>query len=74
MISGETFIKSKMEYEYSYLGDDFKVWEYDPKLPIKLSSKVVPNITVKWLSSYSGQFELKCGDYTKTIVVESLFK
>ena len=73
IISGEVFIKPKMEYEYSYLGENFTKWEYDAKLPIKISSTNSPNITIKWLSSYSGQFDLKCGDYTKTIVVESLF-
>ena len=30
-------------------------------------------ISLKWIGSYSGQFELKYGDYVKTIVVESLF-
>lgn len=73
IIFGETFIKPKIEYEYSYKGDNFTKWEYDAKLPIKLSSVNTPDIKIKWLSSYSGQFELKCGDFTKTIVVESLF-
>ena len=30
-------------------------------------------ITLKWTSSYSGQFDLTYGPITKTIVVESLF-
>ena len=34
---------------------------------------VEQTISIKWNSAYCGQFELAYGDYTKTIVVESLF-
>ena len=73
IITGETFIKPKQEYIYSYKGPNFITWDYDKKLPLKVSSLNNSEITIKWLSSYSGQFDLKCGEYSKTIVVESLF-
>ena len=72
LIKGETFIKPKVEYKYSYEGSAFSQWEYDKKLPLKV---VIDgsNLTLKWLSTYSGQFDLKCGEEVKTIIVESLF-
>jgi len=73
IIVGETFIRPKEEYTYSFKGPNFTSWTYDKTLPIKVSGLNTTDITIKWLSSFSGQFELKCGDYTKTIVVESLF-
>ena len=73
LIQGETFIKPKIAYTYAYTGDNFSGWEYDKTLPLKISSNTPEEITLKWLSSYSGQFELKCGGYVKTIVIESLF-
>ena len=74
LISGETFIKPKREYIYTYTGiDDSNIeWELDEKLPIEYSVNN-KNITLKWTASYSGQFELKIKDICKTIVVESLF-
>lgn len=72
LIKGETFIKPKVEYEYNYTGQDFSQWEYNKKLPLKVSING-SNLTLKWLSTYSGQFDLKCGEETKTIIVESLF-
>ena len=72
-IVGETFIKVKKTY--SYLCAAAGEWHVDRKYPVVI--KVDPNdatkITLKWDSSYSGQFELSCGDYSKTIMVESLF-
>ena len=41
--------------------------------PTIIEKGVNNSVTIKWESSYSGQFELSCGGYTKTIVVESLF-
>ena len=80
VIVGDTFIKPKREYSYtcSAIIPNGK-WAVDKKYPIEVVS-VTKNargrsvITLKWTSSYTGQFELFYGDdYKKTIVVESLF-
>ena len=73
LIQGDTFIKPKGIYEYEYLGDGEASWFIDKtKYPIEY--KVDGNIlTLRWTVGYSGQFEIQCGDLTKTIVVESLF-
>ena len=85
LIIGETFIRPKKEYvyyaDYSLEG---KWYFSNDKLPIE--KKIFKDeqgrkaIKIKWLSSYSGQFDLWYGDdagpfadYKKTIVVESLF-
>lgn len=71
-IIGEVFIKPKKTYTYEYTGDNEGQWKWDKKLPLE----VKPNgkiITVKWATTYSGQFILTFGDIDKTIVVESLF-
>ena len=75
-ISGETFIKPSKEYIYTLgMATDAK-WEVDKKYPVKLEpftdEKGNACVKLKWISSYSGEFELKIGKYTKTIVVESL--
>lgn len=73
LISGETFIKPKREYVYIYTGLNADgEWIIDKKLPIEYS---IDNnkLTLIWTASYSGQFEIKYKDLTKTIVVESLF-
>lgn len=74
MISGETFIKPKRLYTYTYTGLDAgsAVWRLDKNLPIEYTTNG-KSITLKWVGNYSGQFELKFRDLTKTIVVESLF-
>lgn len=74
-IVGKTFIKPKIAEEYYFDGALRQEWKYDHKLPIKfiIDDDDIRRCTVKWLSNYSGQFELKYGDYSKTIVVESLF-
>lgn len=73
-IVGETFIKPKRQYEYTFDGNAIGEWSIsDPKLPIELlqSGKTAQ---VRWLNTYSGQFDLwYAGAYKKTIVVESLF-
>ena len=76
-INGETFIKPKMEYIYT-LGREFNLpWKVEKGVPVKLEPFVDENnftcVKVKWLSTYSGQFDLMIGNYKKTIVVESLF-
>lgn len=72
LIQGQVFIKPKFEYTYKYVGDEIAAWSYDSNLPIEtiINDNI---ITIKWLKSYSGQFDLKYGLTTKTIVVESLF-
>lgn len=73
LITGETFIKPKGEYEYKYTGLVEASWSVDPKYPV--TYEIIDNrtIKVKWQPGYSGQFEIQYGDITKTIVVESLF-
>lgn len=74
LISGETFIKPKREYTYIYTGlSSDGIWELDKNLPIEYRINEDQSITIKWIASYSGQFDLKIFDLTKTIVVESLF-
>ena len=76
-IIGETFIKPKVSQIYTFSGSLHDDWSWDKTLPIEY--EVFDNedghccIKLKWISNYSGQFDLSFGDYTKTIVVESLF-
>ena len=74
-IVGEKFIKPKKTYEYEFNGDDVLEWHVDEKYPIILilNERDPKKISIKWLDSFSGQFDLYYGDYKKTIVVESLF-
>lgn len=75
IISGETFIKPKKTYEYSFIGKDIYNWHVDKKYPvtIQIDPQNQKHISIKWNSPYCGQFELEYGEYKKTIVVESLF-
>ena len=75
MIVGETFIKPKKTFTFSYVGSAVANWEVDRKYPviITVNPENEKEITLKWNSGYSGQFELKYGNIVKTIVVESLF-
>ena len=72
MIYGETFIKPKKIYEFVYRGREEAEWIIDSKLPIqtKIDGR---KIQLVWTEVLSGQFELKYGETSKTIVVESLF-
>ena len=74
-IQGETFIKPKRTYSYSFVGRVAALWKVDEKYPIKLEfdENDPRNVKITWTGSYSGQFDLSYGDFTKTIVVESLF-
>ena len=74
-IQGEVFIKPKKTYKYSCNISQQGQWDYDKKLPLKVTilEEENPTIELKWTSSYSGQFDLFYGDLKKTIVVESLF-
>ena len=74
-IVGETFIKVKKTYEYTFDGISKADWFIDKKYPVQytVDSKNPRKIYLMWDTSYSGQFELCYGKYLKTIVVESLF-
>lgn len=74
-IQGETFIKPKRTYEYEFNGFISTYWIVDEKVPVKLTAnpKDPRKVSLQWISNYSGQFELTYGEYSKTIVVESLF-
>lgn len=85
IIIGETFIKPKKEYIY-YIEDALYGQWYisDTKLPVTMKAFEDENgrnaVSIKWDSTYSGQFDIWFGDdtgplfdYKKTIVVESLF-
>ncbi len=84
LILGESFIKPKKTYEYRINADMNLDWFVDKKYPVKLVEEDDIDyhvVKLQWLSNYSGQFELCYGNkdypespnYTKTIVVESLF-
>lgn len=72
-IWGETFIKPKREYEYIYRGKQEREWYVDTKKYPIVYSIDGDKITLTWNATYSGQFELQCGELTKVVVVESLF-
>lgn len=74
-IIGETFIKVKKSYNYYFDGSLAAEWRVEKGCPVELipDEKDPRNITIKWTSPYSGQFDLYYGDFSKTIVVESLF-
>ena len=71
-IGGEIFIRPKKSYIYKYIGEEVANWSFDNRLPIeaKINDK---EITIKWTTTYTGQFVLQYGTQEKTIVVESLF-
>lgn len=75
LIEGETFIKPRKKYAYTYKGINNSTWSIDPSYPVKytINPDKTNEITLEWNNSYSGQFELVYGNFTKTIVVESLF-
>lgn len=74
-ISGETFIKSKIEYEYITPVKEEGQWSIKSNSPVQLivDKENPKKCKIKWIKGFSGQFELCYGDYSKTIVVESLF-
>lgn len=85
VIVGETFIKPKKEYIYYIESALYGQWYVsDNNLPIQKEifedEQGRTAIKIKWMTTYSGQFDLWYGDsdgplldYKKTIVVESLF-
>ena len=74
-ISGETFIKPKLEYTYVTPSKEKGNWSINYKCPVQLivSRNNPKECKIKWIRPISGQFELSYGKYSKTIVVESLF-
>ena len=74
LIQGESFIKPKGAYEYTFTGEEPAVWSIDKsKYPIEYKEINDKTIRLRWNSSYSGQFDIICNNITKTVVVESLF-
>ena len=72
-IIGETFIKPKREYEYEYIGNLVGKWSIKENYPIKLVQDG-KKVKLRWLNTYSGQFDLIYANcFKKTIVVQSLF-
>lgn len=72
-IVGETFIKPKREYEYEYIGNLVGKWSVKENYPIELIQDG-KKVKLRWLDTYSGQFDLiYAGCFKKTIVVQSLF-
>ena len=72
-IVGETFIKPKKEYEYEYIGNLVGKWSVKENYPIKLIQDG-KKVKLRWLNTYSGQFDLIYANcFKKTIVVQSLF-
>lgn len=75
-IKGPTFIKPLIEYNYKFIGTFKTKWELvDSKVPVEMviDADDPTQMTLKWTSSYSGQFDIRCSGRTQTIVVESLF-
>ena len=74
-IDGDTFIKVKKTYIYKFKGIANSSWKVQKDRPVKYSidEEDPTTIYIMWDSSYSGEFDLSYGNYTKKIVVESLF-
>ena len=82
-IIGDVFIKPKREYVYYIKASAQGQWYVDKRVPVPVSlvpftdEKNRPAVKVKWGTTYQGQFDLHYSvedkDYSKTIVVESLF-
>lgn len=72
LILGKGFIKPKIKMTYTYEGFDNPNWSIDSRYPVvyEVNGR---SIELVWFKSYSGQFDLKCNDAVKTIVVESLY-
>ena len=71
-IKGETFIRPKKTYTFTYEGKESGQWIYDTTLPMEVI-EVGNTISIKWNTTYGGEFILKYGSAEKTIVIESLF-
>ena len=75
IIEGPTFIRPRVEYSYFYRKrKEYADWSLVTKnVPVEIVKIDDHRMTIKWNSSYHGQFEIACSGYKKTIVVESLF-
>ena len=73
LIQGDTFIKPRGVYKYTYTGLTPAIWSIDSKYPVEYKVIDERTVKVKWTASYSGQFDLDYGSLKKTIIVESLF-
>ncbi len=75
VIIGETFIKPKKTYDFAFDGTLAAEWYVEGKYPVILipDENDPRNVQLQWNSSYSGQFVLHYGNYSKTVIVESLF-
>lgn len=72
-IIGESFIKPKKQYEFTYNGNVEGSWRVDKNIPVQLVQDG-KKVKIRWLDTYSGQFDLYYAEvYKKTIVVQSLF-
>ena len=72
IIIGDTFIKPRKEYVFTYKGNLIADWRVGDDAPVSLEADG-KEVKLRWTTSYSGQFELWYGNYKRTIVVESLF-
>ena len=72
-IIGETFIKPKVVYEFSYRGNTKGSWTVDKNIPVEIVAEDGKNVKIRWLDTYSGQFDLYFGKNKKHIIVGSLF-
>lgn len=73
IIQGETFIKPKRQYTFTYIGNTQGSWTVGDNTPVQLEQEG-KTVKLRWLDTYSGEFELCYADkFKKTIVVESLF-
>ena len=73
LIVGENFIKPKITYTYSYVGDEESEWEIISDNKTIQKTVEGTTIKIKWMQSYSGQLTLKQGSAERVIVIDSLF-
>ena len=74
-IEGDIFIKPKKTYTYKFIGPGSGKWTIQKDRPVRYSidDEDPKTIYLMWDSPYSGEFDLFYGDFTKKIVVESLY-
>ena len=72
-IAGESIIKPKSAYYYTYTGKEEGKWKVDTKVPLTAETLEDGRLKIVWPKTYSGEFTLSFGSCIKTITVESLF-
>lgn len=74
-IDGPTFIKPKIQYTYEATCNSLGEWKINTRYPVRMvvDEENPRKVHIEWLRAMSGQFNLDYADYSKTIVVESLF-